>query len=124
MSIGVTEIPFIAYPASDIDKSKDFYERIIGLKCTMDHPLPEEGMRWIEFDVGNTTIAVSNMIPQPEDSGVGAALEVKDLNTAREKLKEEGVQIKTDVMESPGCWFFIIGDPDGNDLTIHQHKPA
>ena len=122
MSINVTEIPFIAYPASDIDRSKDFYERIIGLKCTMDHPLPEEGMRWIEFDVANTTLAISNMIPQPKDSGVGAALEVEDLDAAREKLQAEGVEIKTDVMESPGCRFFIIGDPDGNDLTIHKHK--
>ena len=122
MSINVTEIPFVAYPASDIDRSKDFFERIIGLKCTMDHPLPEEGTRWIEFDVGSSAIAVSNIIPPAGGSGVGAALEVEDLDAALEKLKSENVDIKTDVMESPGCRFFVIGDPDGNDLTIHQHK--
>ena len=122
MSINVTEIAFVAYPASDIDRSKDFYERVIGLKCTMDHALPEEGKRWIEFDVGQSAIAISNIIPTPKDSGVGAALEVQDLDAALETLKAEGVEIKTEVMESPGCRFFVIGDPDGNDITIHKHK--
>ena len=123
MSIKVTEIPFVAYPCSDPDRTKDFYERIIGLKCTMDHPVSEDGkQRWIEFDVGSCAIAISNIIPQSNGSGVGAALEVEDLDSALETLKSESVNIKTDVMESPGCRFFIIGDPDDNDLTIHQHK--
>ena len=122
MSIRVTEVPFLAYPATDLERAKDFYERVIGLPCTMDHPLPEEGQRWIEFDAGNTTIAISNIIPPCEGSGVGAALEVEDLDAALATLRAEKATIKTDVMESPGCRFFVIGDPDGNDLTIHQHK--
>ena len=122
MSINVTEIPFVAYPATDLERSKDFFERIIGLQCTMDHPVSEDGKRWIEFDVGHSAIAISNIIPPSQGSGVGAALEVEDLDFALEKLRSEGVEIKTDIMESPGCRFFIIGDPDGNDFTIHQHK--
>lgn len=122
MSINVTDIAFVAYPATDLERSKDFYERIIGLECTMDHPLPEEGKRWIEFDVGHSAIAISNIIPPSQGSGVGAALEVENLDLALEKLKSENVELRTDVMESPGCRFFVIADPDGNDLTIHQHK--
>jgi len=122
MSINVTNIPFVAYPATNLERSKDFYERIIGLRCTMDHPLPEDGKRWIEFDVGDSAIAISNIMPPSQGSGVGAALEVENLDVAFEKLKSENVDIKTDVMESPGCRFFIIADPDGNDLTVHQHK--
>ena len=122
MSINVTGIPFVTYPVSDLERSKDFYGRIIGLKCTMDHQLPEEGKRWIEFDVGPSAIAISNIIPVGSDSGVGAALEVEDLDAALEKLKAEKVTIRTDMMESPGCRFFVIADPDDNDLAIHQHK--
>jgi predicted enzyme related to lactoylglutathione lyase len=122
MSIRVTGIPFVAYPASDLERSKDFYERILGLKCTMDHPLHEEGKRWIEFDVGSCAIAISNIMPTSSDSGVGAALEVEDLDAALDSLRAEKVTIKTEVMESPGCRFFIIADPDGNDITIHRHK--
>ena len=36
----------------------------------------------------------------------------------------EGVTLKTEVMESPGCRFVIISDPDGNDITIHKHKES
>ena len=63
MGINVTGIPFVAYPVTDLERAKDFYERIIGLECTMDHPLGD-GMRWIEFDIGQTGIAISNMMPR------------------------------------------------------------
>ena len=122
MSINATGIPFVAYPATDLDRARDFYERIIGLPCTMDHPLPEEGLRWIEFDVGSSAIAISNMMPPSPGGGVGAALEVEDIDAAWEKLKVEGVEFKTELLESPVCRFFVIADPDGNDLTIHQAK--
>lgn len=124
MSIHVTAIPFVAYPATDLARSKDFYERIIGLKCTLDHELPEEGKWWIEYDIANSAIAISNIIPTNGESGVGAAFEVEDLDAALETLRAENVNIQTDVMESPGCRFFIVADPDGNDITIHQHKPV
>ena len=122
MSINVTEIPFVAYPATDLERSKDFYERIIGLKCTMDHPLPEEGKRWIEFDVGHSAIAISNIMPPSQGSGVGAALEVEDLDAARERLESERVDIKTGVMETQVAVFSSLPIRMGNDLTIHQHK--
>ena len=122
MSIQVTDVPFIAYPATDLKRSRDFYERIIGLKCTLDHELPEEGKRWIEYDIGNCALALSNIIPTNGESGVGAAFEVEDLDFALEKLQSENVDIKTEVMASPSCRFFIIADPDGNDITIHQHN--
>lgn len=124
MSKNVTGIPFVVYPVTDLERARDFYGRIIGLQCTMDHALPEEGKRWIEFAVGPSTIAISNAVPPPKGSGVGAALEVKDLDGALETLQSENVGIRTGVMESAGCRFFVIGDPDGNDLRIHQHKRA
>ena len=124
MSIKVTSIPFVAYPATDLERSKDFYERIIGLKCILDHPLPDEGKRWIEFDVGSSAIAISNIMDPPSGGGVGAALEVEDLDFALERLKAEGVNIVSDVMASPSCRFFLVTDPDGNDLTIHKQNES
>ncbi|MDF1814659.1 MAG: VOC family protein [Verrucomicrobiales bacterium] len=122
MGINVTQIPFVAYPVSDLTRARDFYERVIGLKCTLDHELTAEGQRWIEYDIGDCALAISNAWQSTGESGAGAAFEVTDLDTALEILQTEKVNIKTDVMESPGCRFFIITDPDGNDITIHQHK--
>ena len=122
MSIDVTDIPFVAYPVTDLKRARDFYERIIGLKCTMDHELSDKGQRWIEYDIGHCALAISNVWEASGKSGVAAAFEVGDLDAALVKLQNEKVTIKSEVMESPGCRFFIISDPDGNDITIHQHK--
>ncbi|NNE91289.1 MAG: VOC family protein [Verrucomicrobiales bacterium] len=124
MSIKVTDIAFVGYPVTELERARDFYERVLGLKCTLDHALEEDGKRWIEYDIGQSALAISNIWPPSGQSGPTAALEVDDLDGARETLQaEENVNVKSEVMESPGCRFFIIADPDGNDITIHQHKP-
>ena len=120
MSIGVKEIAFVGYPVTDLERARDFYERILGLTCTMDHPI-DDTIRWIEYDVGTSTLAISNAWPPSGQSGPSAALEVDDIDAAVEILRTEGVTFKTEIMASPSCRFVSIADPDGNDLTIHQH---
>ena len=121
MGIRITDIAFVGYPVSDLGRARDFYERILGLECTMDHPL-EGDQRWIEYDIGTGALAISNVWQPTGESGPTAAFEVEDFDGALESLRAEGVTFKTDVMESPGCHFVIIADPDGNDITIHRHK--
>lgn len=121
--IGIKEIAFVGYPVTDLERARDFYERVLGLECTLDHPI-DESTRWIEYDVGASALAISNAWPPSGQSGPGAALEVEDIDAAVERLRSEGVTFKTEVMASPSCRFVGIADPDGNDLTIHQHDPA
>jgi len=120
MSIGVKDIAFVGYPVTNLDRARDFYERVLGLKCTMNHPV-DDTVRWIEYDVGTSTLAISNAWPPSGQSGPSAALEVADLDAAVEKLRADNVTFKTDIMASPSCRFVAITDPDGNDLTLHQH---
>lgn len=120
MSIGVKEIVFVGYPVTDLERAKDFYGRVLGLECTMDHAVDEQ-LRWIEYDVGTCTLAISNAWPPSGRSGPGAALEVDDIEAAAETLRAEGVTFRTEIMASPSCRFFGIADPDGNDITIHEH---
>jgi catechol 2,3-dioxygenase-like lactoylglutathione lyase family enzyme len=60
--IRITEVAFIAYSVSDINRARDFYENVLGLPPgEFDHEL--EGMPgkyWIEYEVGNATLAISN----------------------------------------------------------------
>jgi catechol 2,3-dioxygenase-like lactoylglutathione lyase family enzyme len=121
--IGVKEIAFVGYPVTDIERARDFYGRILGLECTMDHPINDEGLRWIEYEIGSSALAISNAWPPSGQSGPGAALEVENFDAAIEKLRAEGVTFKMEPMASPSCRFVGIADPDGNDLTIHQHNP-
>lgn len=123
--IGITGMAFVGYPVTDLERAFDFYERILGLERSLDHEDPELQMRWIEYDLGDQgTVAISNAWPPTGQSGPTAALEVADLDAALERLRAEGVAVKTEVMSSPSCRFFVIADPDGNDLTIHQHNPS
>ena len=122
--IGVKAIAFVGYPVTDVDRAKDFYGRVLGLDCTMDHEVPEQRIRWIEYDIGAGTLAISNAWAPGGQSGPSAALEVEDLDAALERLKSEGVALKSEVMASPSCRFAVIADPDGNELILHQHHPS
>ena len=82
--IGVKEIAFVGYPVTDIERARDFYGRILGLECTMDHAIDDEGLRWIEYDIGESALAISNAWPPSGQSGPSAALEVEDIDAAVE----------------------------------------
>jgi catechol 2,3-dioxygenase-like lactoylglutathione lyase family enzyme len=123
MGIKAKEIAFVGYPVTDLDRARDFYGRVLGLECIMDHPIDDRA-RWIEYAVGDDAIAISNVWTPSGQSGPSVAIEVEDIDAAVAHLKAEGVAFRTEVLASPSCRFVCIADPDGNELTIHQHKPA
>jgi catechol 2,3-dioxygenase-like lactoylglutathione lyase family enzyme len=123
MGIGAKDIAFVGYPVTDLDRARDFYGRVLGLECILDHPI-DDRLRWIEYAVGDSAIAISNAWTPSGLSGPGAAIEVADIDAAVAHLRAEGVTFRSEVLASPSCRFVGIADPDGNDLTIHQHQPA
>src|SRR5438552_12550423 len=50
----IQSIAFLSYAVSDIKAARHFYEDILGLKLTH-----EAGGEWFEYDVGDTTFAIS-----------------------------------------------------------------
>lgn len=122
--IKIAEVAFIAYPVSDIARARNFYEKILGLSPgEFDHEI--EGMpgkRWIEYEVGNVSLAISNAWEPSGKSGPSVALEVEDLDEAVSHLKQAGVMFLADPIETPVCNFALIADPDGNGITIHKRK--
>ena len=91
--IDVRGVDFVRVPAKDIEESKDFYGRILGLA---DGPSRHED--WVEYQAGNLTLAV--MTPdthgdefEPLPHGV-IALGVPDVAEAKAKLEAAGVEVK------------------------------
>ncbi len=79
------------------------------------------GKFWIEYDIGASCLAISNMwLPSGGQGGPTMALEVDDLDAAMKELKDQGVSVTSEVMHSPVCRFFLCDDPDGNPLMLHQ----
>lgn len=107
---------------TDIKRARDFYERILGLDVGEIDEEISEGKYWIEYTIGEQTLAISNTWPPSGASGPSAALEVEDFDAAMAQLKEEGVNITMEKLETPVCFMGLITDPDGNGLIIHKLK--
>jgi len=120
----ITEIPFVGHPVTDIPRAREFYEKVLGLELTMLHELaPGSGQFWIEYNIGQSCLGVSNIWP-PNDGpgGPTVAMEVDDLDKAILELKDAGFESESGIMQSPACRFFLFNDPDGNPIMLHQMK--
>ncbi len=122
----ITEVAFVAYPVTDKQKARDFYEEALGLKLSSGGDFPD-GFFWMDYELGPHTLALSNFWKPSGGSaqiGPSAGLEVEDFSTAVAELKKRNVPFTTDVMETPVCHLAVVLDPDGNSLFIHKRKPA
>lgn len=122
MSLKISEIAFIGYPVTDMKRSRDFYERILGLTIgEIDHEVPGmPGKVWVEYEIGSQTFAISNLWEPSGQDGPSVAFEVEGLEEAVTYLKNEGVKIVAEGIDTPVCRMALIEDPDGNGITIHK----
>jgi len=102
-------------------RARSFYEEVIGLKVSGEMM----GGKWIEYAVGDDTLAIANVGEQwvPSDQGTGAAFEVEDFDEAIKRLKDRHVRFAAEPFETPCCHMAVVQDPDGNKLMIHKLKP-
>jgi catechol 2,3-dioxygenase-like lactoylglutathione lyase family enzyme len=107
--IGAERIDFIAVPVSDLARADEFYGRILGL-ARNEHA---SGERWVEYETGNLTIALSMY-------GGSVALRVPDVSEARGTLEEDGLEFAMDTFDSGVCHGAPFRDPDGNPLQLHR----
>jgi predicted enzyme related to lactoylglutathione lyase len=117
----INSIAFVGVPVTDLKRARSFYEDVLGLKVS-DEMM---GGKWIEYSLGNNTLAIANVGEQwmPSDQGTGAALEVEDFDEAIRRLKDRHVRFAAEPFETPCCHMAVIQDPDGNKLIIHKLKP-
>ncbi len=117
----IKEIGFVAIPITDIPRARKFYEGVLGLQVS-DEMM---GGKWIEYVVGEDTLAIANLSDTwtPSDQGTGAAFEVEDFDEAIDRLRDRHVHFAAEPFETPCCHMAVVQDPDGNKLIIHKLKP-
>jgi predicted enzyme related to lactoylglutathione lyase len=117
----INAIGFVAIPVTDIPRARKFYEGVLGLTVS-DEMM---GGKWIEYTVGQDTLAIANVrdMWRPSDQGTGAAFEVEDFDDAIKRLKDRHVRFAAEPFETPCCHMAVVQDPDGNKLMIHKLKP-
>jgi predicted enzyme related to lactoylglutathione lyase len=113
----ITSVAFTVYPVRDMAKARAFYEGALGLNLT--HDFRGE---WLEYDLGDTTFAISTMDNNHQAGAKGAlvAFETDDLDAFIQRLKGKGVTFVMDTFETPVCRMAVVADPDGNQLVIHK----
>jgi predicted enzyme related to lactoylglutathione lyase len=116
----INAIGFVAIPVTDVPQARKFYEEVLELKVS-DEMM---GGKWIEYAVGENTLAIANVSDtwRPSDQGTGAAFEVEDFDDAIKRLKDRHVRFAVEPFETPCCHMAVVQDPDGNKLIIHKLK--
>jgi predicted enzyme related to lactoylglutathione lyase len=115
----ITGVDFVTVPAKDFEASAHFYGTVLGLpfvKQWGDMPAKE-------YQAGNLTLAVMDPTAFGQEfrpHGLPIALQVDDVDAARENLEGQGVQFVTETMDSGVCHQAIFVDPAGNSLGIHH----
>jgi catechol 2,3-dioxygenase-like lactoylglutathione lyase family enzyme len=111
--IEVKRIDFIALPVGDLARADSFYGETLGLARNPN----TSGERWIEYETGNLTLALSTF-------GGSIALGVPDVHDARGDLEQQDVQFAMDTFDTGVCHGAPFSDPDGNRLQLHhRYKP-
>lgn len=119
----ITAFAYTCYPVTDIARARNFYEKLLGLKPAT--AWEGEGRGWIEYELGDSCLAIANGFGddwKPGAQGPALVLEVDDIVGATAELKAAGVKFKFEPMEFPPCRLAVAFDPDGNQIGLHQIK--
>lgn len=95
----IKNIAFVGIPVTDMKRARDFYENVLGLTVS-DEMM---GGQWIEYAVGDDTLAIANVGEQwtPSDEGTAAAFEVENFDEAIKHLKDRQVPFAAEPFETP-----------------------
>jgi len=121
----IVELAFSGYPVTDIKPARAFYEGVLKLEPT--RIFGDSDAQWIEYDLGTSTFAISNMSKEdwkPSSDGPAVAFEVDDFDSSVTELRASNVKFVHEPFESPVCRMAIVADPDGNSIVINKrHVP-
>lgn len=120
--IKVKAFAFTGYPATDIVQARAFYEGLFNLKTSV--AFEHEGKFWIEYDLGDSTFALTNMSTEwkPSIDGPAIAFEVDDFDATIAALRAHGARFTIEPMDSGVCRMAVVVDPSGNSLCVHRRN--
>jgi predicted enzyme related to lactoylglutathione lyase len=113
-------LELIPVPVSDVDRAKDFYEKV-GFNADHDHVVSEE-IRFIQLTPpgSNCSISIGKGLTKMEPGSLeGLQMVVEDAGASREDLLSRGIEA-SEVQSFPWGDFVFFSDPDGNGWALQQ----
>jgi catechol 2,3-dioxygenase-like lactoylglutathione lyase family enzyme len=114
----VEHVDFISVPVTDMERSKEWYSRTLGLKQTGDGGFPEYELGDNVFLYLLSMEAIGSRFTSPHTASV--ALRVADVEDARRELEEKGVTFEGETFDTGVCHMAHFRDPDGNVFMLHR----
>jgi catechol 2,3-dioxygenase-like lactoylglutathione lyase family enzyme len=122
------KLEVVVLPATDVDRSKQFYSEKLGFNVDVDTKIGESA-RIVQLTPHGSACSVT--IGTGLNAGV--QLVVADIQAAHAELVGRGVEVSKVQHRQDGEWadgpgepwnsFFFFSDPDGNDWAV-QEKPG
>jgi catechol 2,3-dioxygenase-like lactoylglutathione lyase family enzyme len=116
--IDAQRVDYVALMSRDLERSKQFYGETLGLT-----PNTRASEAWPEFEAGNVTLLLvdpKNIETEFTPHKAGVALRVADVDAAKRRLEQAGVEFLFDTYDSGVCHMAFFDDPDGNRLILHR----
>jgi predicted enzyme related to lactoylglutathione lyase len=108
-------IDYIEFSATDVAKTKAFYERVFGWKFT------DYGPDYTSFEDGRIAGGFSKE-GKAVRGGPLVVLYASDLAATEKKVRDAGGVITKNAFPFPGGRRFHFADPSGNELAVWSEK--
>jgi predicted enzyme related to lactoylglutathione lyase len=115
------KLELVSVPVSDVDRAKAFYTEKAGFALDNDVTV-EEGMRFVQLTPPGSgcSISIGEGLTEMEPGSIeGLQLVVDDIESARDELAGQGLQV-SDIQDFPWGRFAFFSDPDGNGWAVQQ----
>jgi predicted enzyme related to lactoylglutathione lyase len=108
-------VGLIIYPASDVEKTKQFFTTLLGTEPYAD------AKYYVGFKVGNMEIGLVPQAAQRGPAGVLMYVDVSDINEALATLLAAGAEKAQDVTDvAQGLLVASVKGPDGTPIGLRQ----
>jgi uncharacterized protein len=108
-------IDYIEFPATDVAKTKGFYQQVFGWKFT------DYGPDYTSFEDGRLSGGFTKE-GKVVRGGPLVVLYASDLAAIEKKVRDAGGLIVKDAFSFPGGRRFHFTDPSGNELAVWSEK--
>ncbi|MGV7223908.1 MAG: VOC family protein [Nitrospinales bacterium] len=115
----INKIAFTHYCVTDLERSLNFYQNILGLTLLFKQD------NWAEFSIGGQRLAIHKVksMDAQQETGAVVSFETQSIEELSNSLKDKGVQFAKEIQSFPYGKLASFYDPDKNVIGLYEPPP-